>query len=125
MQSIFTRNPFIGIYSKVCGLSIAAIFLVSFAADNPVNKDAYGDYKKSTVKIYPNPSTNGIINITTNEVSANRLHFYIFDLEGTLMHRVQFRGRDKKTITGLKKGIYMYDVFKNDESIERGKIIVK
>jgi hypothetical protein len=79
--------------------------------------------KKSAIKLYPNPSSNGVITVSS---SINEpLHFYVFDLEGTLLHRIALKGKEQKTITNLKKGTYMYDVFKNDESIEQGKIIVK
>jgi hypothetical protein len=79
--------------------------------------------KKSTIKLYPNPSPNGVI--TVNSTINEPLHFYVFDLEGTLLHRIILKGKEQKTIINLKKGTYMYDVFKNDESIEQGKIIVK
>lgn len=74
------------------------------------------------VRLYPNPSPDGtvIINSTVNEP----LHFYVFDLEGTLLHRILLKGKKQQKITNLERGTYMYDVFKNDESIEQGKIIV-
>ena len=79
--------------------------------------------KKNTIKLYPNPSPNGII--TVNSMINEPIHFYVFDLEGTLLHRIILKGKEQKTIANLKKGTYMYDVFKNDESIEQGKITVK
>jgi hypothetical protein len=53
------------------------------------------------------------------------LHFYVFDVSGTLMHQITLKWKNKYKIANLEKGIYMYDVFSNDESIEHGKIIVK
>jgi hypothetical protein len=85
--------------------------------------DGKGAKKKSTIKLYPNPSPNGVV--TVNSTISEPLHFYVFDLEGTLLHRIILKGKEQKTITNLKKGTYMYDVFKNDESIEQGKIVVK
>lgn len=82
-----------------------------------------GVIKKNHVRLYPNPTLNGTI--TVNSVSNQPLHFYVFDLEGTLLHRLVLKGKDQRTIKYLKKGIYLYDVFKNDESIEQGKIIAK
>jgi hypothetical protein len=79
--------------------------------------------KKSTIKLYPNPSPNGVI--TVSSTINEPLHFYVFDLEGTLLHRIILKGKDQKTITNLKKGNYIYNVFRNDESIEQGEIIVK
>ena len=80
-------------------------------------------FRKNNVRLFPNPSSTGVLTITSN--SSEKLFFYVFDLEGTLVHRISLDGRAKKTITDLKKGTYTYDVFKNDESIEQGKIIVK
>ncbi len=80
--------------------------------------------KKINVRIYPNPSR-GTVYISSNNNSDKELQFYVFDLEGTMMHNITLKAKRKKIITGLKKGIYMYDVFKDDESIERGKIVVK
>ena len=77
---------------------------------------------RNNVRLYPNPSPNGTI--TVNSTVNEPLHFYIFDLEGTLLHRITLKGKEQKTITNLERGTYMYDVFKNDESIEQGKIIV-
>ena len=89
--------------------------------------DADGSYHHSSIVIintkknggllytlYPNPTPNGVI--TVNSTINEPLHFYVFDLEGTLLHRIILRGKEQKTITNLKKGTYMYDVFKNDES---------
>ena len=77
---------------------------------------------KNSVRLYPNPTSDG--NITISSTSSELLHFYVFDLEGTLLHRLILKGKAQKKITNLKKGTYMYDVFKKDESIEQGKIIV-
>jgi hypothetical protein len=98
----------------------------SFSVQNNFSNasdDGKGRKKKSSIKLYPNPSPNGVI--TVNSTINEPLHFYVFDLEGTLLHRILLKGKEQKTITNLKKGTYMYDVFKNDESIEQGKIIVK
>jgi len=77
---------------------------------------------RNNVRLYPNPSPNGTI--TVNSTVNEPLHFYVFDLEGTLLHRITLKGKEQRTITNLERGTYMYDVFKNDESIEQGKIIV-
>lgn len=79
--------------------------------------------KKSVIKLYPNPSWNGTITVSSN--TTEKLHFYIFDLEGTLIHQAVLKDKQKITVNNLKKGVYMYDTFLNDESIEYGKITVK
>lgn len=77
---------------------------------------------KTAVKIYPNPSY-GKLSVSATTTSS--LHFYIFDMEGTLVFQAVLNNKDRKTIENLKKGTYLYDVFENDESIEEGKIIIK
>src|SRR5688500_17098121 len=45
----------------------------------------------TTVRLYPNPTSNGAI--TINSTIKETLHFYVFDLEGTLLHRINLRGK--------------------------------
>ena len=96
-------------------LSVQNISSQPLASEEPV--------KKTNVRLSPNPTSTGKIKVSSNV--NEELHFYVFDLEGTLLHRITLDGKEEKTITNLKKGTYMYDVFKNDESIEQGKIIAK
>jgi hypothetical protein len=77
---------------------------------------------KSVVKLYPNPSYG---KISVSSTTTSLLHFYIFDLEGTLIFQTELNSKEKKAIEHLKKGTYMYDVFENDESVEEGKIVIK
>lgn len=78
--------------------------------------------KKATVKLYPNPSF-GKISVTA--IASTPLHFYIFDLDGTMVYQAVLNNKERKIIDNLKKGTYLYDVFEKDESIEEGKITVK
>ncbi|GAC1417794.1 MAG: hypothetical protein NVS1B13_09290 [Flavisolibacter sp.] len=77
----------------------------------------------SAIKLYPNPSYDGKISISTTKTDT--LHFYIFDLEGTLINQTLLTSNEEKIVTNLSKGTYIYDVFENDESIEEGKILVR
>jgi hypothetical protein len=79
--------------------------------------------KKNAIKLYPNPTVNGTVTIGSN-MNAE-LHFYVFDMTGTLLHEISLKARQRHILSNLKKGIYMYDVFLENESIEGGKIIAK
>jgi hypothetical protein len=79
--------------------------------------------RKHVVKLYPNPTYNGTISVSNN--GQDKLHFYIFELDGTMIHQSVLANKQKQTVNNLKKGVYMYDAFRNDLSIEHGKIIVK
>lgn len=79
--------------------------------------------KNNIVSISPNPSYTGEISVSSKTEQA--LHFYIFDLEGTLIYQTVLKSKEKKAVTNLSKGTYMYNVFVNDESVEEGKLSVK
>jgi hypothetical protein len=80
-------------------------------------------FKKNVIRLDPNPSYDGTVNVSST--ISGPLHFYIFDLDGTMMYQATLNKKEKKSINNLQKGTYMYDVFQNDVSIEEGKIIVK
>ncbi len=118
---------------KLLWITLLAVATAGFGSipagsNQTVNEDAIElkaatASKKEAVKLYPNPSTNGRITISSNRTET--LHFYVFDLDGTLLHQVILKDKQKKTIENLKKGIYVYDAFLNDEGISHGNIIVK
>lgn len=109
----------------------AAFLLVSLSGGASVNLNqsapvvpqVHEVMKKSALKIFPNPSTDGTVRVVSN--TPGTLNFYIFDVDGTLLHQAMIQGKQKHVITNLKKGIYTYDAFYNDEGIEHGKLIVK
>ena len=78
--------------------------------------------KRTAIKIYPNPSYG---KLSVSAITSSSLHFYVFDLEGTLVFQAVLQNKERSTIENLKKGTYAYDVFEKDESIESGKIIIK
>jgi hypothetical protein len=115
-------------------LLITSFSLVCFIAGNTAGKHNQGQkilekaserivLKREVIKLYPNPSFDGKITVSTT--NSDTLHFYIFDLEGTLINQTILTSKEEKTITNLSKGTYIYDVFEKDESVEEGKIIVK
>ena len=89
----------------------------------PPAKKEVVEKRKEAIKLYPNPSTDGTVRVVSD--TAGKLHFYIFDLDGTLMHQAVIKEKQRHTISNLKKGVYTYDAFYNDEGIEHGKLIVK
>ena len=94
-----------------------------YFSDSNILKPAFVPHKQNVIKLYPNPTTNGTIKVSA--VNKVELFFYVFDIEGSLISQKILKDKRLHTITNLKKGVYLYDVFNNDESIEQGKIIVK
>lgn len=78
--------------------------------------------KEREVRIYPDmiKRTMHVKSIQNAEVD-----FFVFDAEGTLLVHYKMNEKDHKKINNLDKGTYTYQVFKDDEMSESGKIIIK
>ncbi len=79
--------------------------------------------KGNILKVSANPTINGGLRLRVK--SSEDLHFYVFDLSGTLIHRATLNGKSGSKLPPLQKGTYLYDVFKNDLSIEEGRIVIQ
>ena len=78
--------------------------------------------KDRAVKVYPD-LVKRVMHVRNIEEAP--LDFFVFDLEGTLIRHFKMEEGDRKKITGLQKGLYVYQVFTGDEMSESGKINIK
>lgn len=78
--------------------------------------------KDRDVKIYPDLLKKGM---HVKNIENENLDFFVFDSEGTIMVHYKMNEKEHKKFNGLEKGIYTYQVFKNDEMSESGKIVIK
>ena len=78
--------------------------------------------KEKEVRIYPDvlKKVMHVKNVLNTEVD-----FFVFDTDGTIKVHYKMNEKDHKVINGLERGTYTYQVFKNDEMSESGKIIIK
>jgi hypothetical protein len=86
------------------------------------SKNAKTSKKEKEIKIYPDLLKN-VMHV--KNVEAAKVDFFVFDSEGTIMVHYKMNEKDHKKINGLEKGTYTYQVFKNDELSESGRIIIK
>ena len=86
------------------------------------SKNAKTSKKEKEVKIYPDLLKN-VMHV--KNVETEKVDFFVFDSEGTIMVHYKMNEKDHKKINGLEKGSYTYQVFKNDEMSESGRIIIK
>ena len=89
---------------------------------NAESKNAKTLKKEREVKIYPDLLKN-VMHVKSVETA--KVDFFVFDSEGTIMVHYKMNEKDHKKINGLEKGIYSYQVFKNDEMSESGQFIIK
>ena len=78
--------------------------------------------KEREVKIYPD-LLKKVMHV--KNVETAKVDFFVFDVYGTIMLQYKMNEKDHKKINGLEKGTYTYQVFKNDEMSESGRIIIK
>lgn len=105
---------------------ITSYLLLIFIINSSFSYFKNYDYGKNVfVKIVTDPSINGTLYVSLVNEKNQDLQFYMFDLEGQLIDNFVLKNTKAKRIDKLHKGIYMYDVFKQDESIERGSIEIK
>lgn len=78
--------------------------------------------KEREVRIYPDMLKR---TMHVRSVQNAEVDFFVFDSQGTLMVHYKMNEKDHKKINGLERGTYTYQVFKNDEMSESGKIVIK
>lgn len=79
--------------------------------------------KKNAVSISMDENTSSI-RVKARKKDKKQVDFFVFDMEGTLVHNYRMKANDEKKITGLQKGTYIYRVFCGDEETAAGKIEV-
>jgi len=89
---------------------------------NAESKNAKTSRKEREVKIYPD-LLKKVMHV--KNVESTQVDFFVFDTQGTIMVHYKMNEKDHKKINRLEKGTYTYQVFKNDEMSESGKIIIR
>ena len=110
------------IYSSLALLGFAQSCSVSESVSTGETKKARSSKREKEIKIYPD-MLKRIMHV--KNVVDNQVDFFVFDSDGTILVHYKMNEKDHKKINGLEKGTYTYQVFKNDEMSESGKIIIK
>jgi hypothetical protein len=123
-------------------LSVAVVCLSGAklqAADSSneifISKKAFEDDKKparkeksfrnqNVVKVYPDIMKKEMHVIAKSGIEKE-IEFMVFDINGNMVLNYKMKPGEKRTITELKKGSYMYHVFAEDEYLTTGKIVFK
>jgi len=123
-------------------LSIAVICLSGsklHASDNAneifISKKTFEDDKKpakkeksfrnqNVVKVYPDIMKKEMHVIAKSGIEKE-IEFMVFDINGNMVLSYKMKPGEKRKITELKKGSYMYHVFAEDEYLTTGKIVFR
>ena len=80
--------------------------------------------KKYKVRLYPNANQQVLFFSASGE-SGRVYQFFLFDMYGTLVKQANIRNKQTTVINNLEKGVYLFEVFSDDERIETGKVTVR
>jgi len=123
-------------------LSIAVICLSGsklHASDNAneifISKKTFEDDKKpakkeksfrnqNVVKVYPDIMKKEM-HVMAKSGIKKEIEFMVFDINGNMVLNYKMKPGEKRKITELKKGSYMYHVFAEDEYLTTGKIVFR
>jgi hypothetical protein len=125
MKTNFTLIP----YKKILIIPLLIGFISVLMSSCSVTEETSAGIKNTNtanreknVKIYPD-ILKRMMHVRSTENTP--LDFFVFDNKGTLMVHYKMQEKDHKTISGLDRGRYTYQVFKNEEMSESGKLIIK
>ena len=110
------------LFSSLALLGLAQSCAVTENVNTADTKKTRPTKKEKEIKIYPD-MVKRVMHV--KNVVDQQVDFFVFDSEGTIMVHYKMSEKEHKKINNLDKGTYTYQVFKNDEMSESGKIIVK
>jgi hypothetical protein len=79
---------------------------------------------ENAVKVFPDVVKKAM-HVIARPGNRKEIEFLVFDISGNMVLNYKMQAGERKTITDLKKGSYMYYVFADDEYLMTGKIVFK
>ena len=79
---------------------------------------------QNTVKVFPDAIRKSI-HVIARSGNKKEIDFLVFDINGNMVLNYKMKAGERKTISELKKGAYMYHVFAEDEYLTTGKIVFR
>jgi hypothetical protein len=62
------------------------------------------------------------MHVVARTANEKEIDFLVFDINGNMVLNYKMKAGEKRSISNLKKGAYMYHVFSEDEYLTTGKI---
>jgi hypothetical protein len=82
----------------------------------------FNSLNNNSVRIYPD-----VIKREMHVVAKDRkeIDFFVFDIEGTMLHHYKMKDKDHYKISGLARGTYIYRVFTGDIETATGDFQIR
>jgi len=84
----------------------------------------FATLNNEAVKIYPDTWKRDM-HVIAKENDGKIIDFYVFDVEGTMLHCYKMKNKEHQRISGLARGTYIYRVFTGDEETTSGKFEIR
>lgn len=85
---------------------------------------SFSSLNNPSVKIYPD-ALKREMHVVAKENDGKEINFFVFDLEGTLLHNYKMQPKDHNKISGLARGTYVYRIFCGDEETAAGNFEIR
>ena len=96
----------------------------NFEDDKKPAKKGKSSKMQNAVKIVPDIFKK-TMHVTARQGNEKEIDFFVFDVDGNMVMNYKMKAGEKKTVSGLKKGTYVYNVFCDDESIGTGQLEIR
>jgi|CXWL01.1.fsa_nt_gi hypothetical protein len=94
------------------------------AKKNKAKARAFSSLNNSSVKIYPD-AIKREMHVVAKDNDGKEIDFFVFDVEGSLVHHYKMKSKDHNKISGLARGTYVYRVFSGDVETAAGKFEIR
>ena len=96
----------------------------NFEDDKKPGKKEKSFKNQNVVKVYPD-AIRKAMHVVARSGNAKEIEFLVFDINGNMVLNYKMKAGERRTITELKRGSYMYHVFAEDEYLTTGKIVFR
>ena len=79
--------------------------------------------KKYKIKLYPNANQQ-VLFFSASGKEGKIYQLFLFDVDGNLAKQANIKNKQTTVVNNLGKGIYLFEVFSDDERIGNGKLTV-
>ena len=109
---------------SLCAANNSCLVTKDFDDDKKPARKERSFKNENAVKVFPDILKKAM-HVIAKAGNRKEIEFLVFDINGNMVLNYKMQAGERKTITDLKKGSYMYYVFAEDEYLMTGKIIFK
>ncbi len=79
--------------------------------------------KKHKIRLYPD-ADHAVLFFSATGEQGRQYQLFLFDVDGKLVRQVNVRDKQTTVLNMNSKGVFLFEVFSNDERIENGQVRV-